>query len=164
MRRDQGEARINRLAHRDERGGAQPDAQHQRQDAKGAEPAVAHDLELARRVAAAGEPVGGVGEPVLVQAPGQCDPGEDGEERRRPIAEADQLRREIGKGRDRADPGAGERKRPSRIGEPPAILGRCRHRHAGKERDRGGKAGDNAAPPGRGLLGTGHRPTIADLF
>ena len=57
-----------------ERRGAQPDAEDEREDAVGAVPAVAHDRQLLLAVAAAAEPVGGVGEPVLVQRAGERKP------------------------------------------------------------------------------------------
>ena len=75
--------RRPRAGDRGERRGAQADAENERQYAEDAAAAVAHDGELLGRVIAAAEPVGGVGEPILVQRAGDEHAGPDGDQRRR---------------------------------------------------------------------------------
>src|SRR6202008_3971733 len=68
---DQGEDRLERIA--DLRQGGDADGQHeaQRQRAVAADPAVLQDRQPLLAAAAAAQAVGGVGEPVLVQAAGR---------------------------------------------------------------------------------------------
>ena len=68
---DQRQPDENRIADCRDRGRAQPDAEHERDNAVGAMSAVAHDRQLALAVTAAAEPVGRVGEPVLMQRAGR---------------------------------------------------------------------------------------------
>lgn len=124
MRRDQREPSVERLAELGQRRGAQAYAQQQCKGAECAEPAIAHDGELGFAVTAAAKSVDGVGEAVLVKRAGQQETGQHGQERPRPVAEAEELCREEDKGPDRADTGPDERKGPGR-GREPSVRVRC---------------------------------------
>jgi hypothetical protein len=92
---DQGEAGVDYVAHISECRGAQRHAQHDRQHADGALPAVPHDRELCFAIAAPKETVGGVGEPVLVQSSRKDEPGQSSRDGRPPLRNrwfADSLR------------------------------------------------------------------------
>jgi len=91
MSRDQSEAGVDHVAEADECRCAQQHAREDRQHAKGAVPAVAHNRELLFPIEAPKKPVGGVGETIFVQCSGQSETGKHRQQRRRPIPEANQL-------------------------------------------------------------------------
>src|SRR3954447_21568808 len=107
MRSAQCERDGPRIGDRRERAPAQAERQDQRADAIGADPAVAHDLELALAGAAAAEPVGGIGKAVLVQRAG--DEGGRGQRE-----QGGKVRRQTQQARDLVDQGAGKADQHSR--------------------------------------------------
>ena len=136
---DQRQPDENRIADRRDRGRAQSDAEHQRDDAVSAMRAVAHDRELALAIPAAAEPVGRVGEPVLVQRAGRGDAGGDREQRGRPDRQAEQPGDKKRDGAQRADAASDQRESPAGSGDR-AGLGRLRRerksgQHAGGDRE-----------------------------
>ncbi len=163
MRRDQRETRVDHVTDAGERGGPQQHAQNDRQHTVSALPAVPQDRELFFPIAPPAEPVGGIGEPVLVQRSRQRDPRQHRQQRRRPTREADQLGQQKSERRYAADPGADERKCPGRIGEPP--LARCpRIDRQPREEGRGRqKPGEKARRVAQRTLGTAHSITITGL-
>ena len=137
MRRDQA-LHDERIWQHRERGQPCDKAHHQDQRAIGAEPAVAHDLELRRTVAAAAETVCDIGEAVLVQRAGQDRAGAERKRCRGQIRHADHAQAETKQAHRGPDRGADNRKHPVR---PDEILLhrplRMRHRQPGQEGDRG---------------------------
>src|SRR5712671_3123414 len=105
------------IADRGKRGGAQPDTEHETENAETAVPAVAHDREFRLAVIAAAEPVGGVSKTVLVERARQRDAGEHREPRRHGAAATEQLGDQEGERGEPADPGPNQRKRPARGGD-----------------------------------------------
>nr|WP_265442295.1 hypothetical protein [Bradyrhizobium sp. SEMIA] len=99
---------------RRERAPAQAERQDERADTIGADPAVAHDLELALAGAAATEPVSGIGKSVLVQRTGdqggRSQREQRGEVRRQSDADGDFVDQRAGK----ADQQSGDGERPGR--------------------------------------------------
>ena len=126
------------IRNRRQRGKFRGKTHQQDQRAVGAEPAVAHDLQLGLAVAAAAETVGDVGEAVLVQRAGQDRAGAERQRRRGQIRHADVRRPRQIKSHHRADQRADHRKHPVRAHE---IFRhrplRMRHRQPRQERDRG---------------------------
>src|SRR5258707_9296868 len=113
-----------------QRGGAEPDTEEESENAETAVPAVAHDREFRLAVIAAAEPVGGVGEPVLVERAGQRDADEHREPRRHGTAATEQLGDQEGERSETADAGADQRKRPARGGDRTLF---ARHLDAGRQ-------------------------------
>ena len=91
MSRDQREPRIYRLADPGEGSSTQQHAEYDRHNAESSVSAVAHNHEPLITIMAADKAVGGVGETVFVQCPGQNNTGEHRQECCRPIPEAEQL-------------------------------------------------------------------------
>lgn len=160
----------------EERGqGADPQGQGQDQGRApvGADPAVAHDLQAALPGGAAAEPVGDVGEPVLVQgARGHHQYG-DGERRGQERPEPDPPAAGQDQGRGQGQDQAGQRQHPGQGGEVGAAMrvrlaGQLRHRQAGVEAQAPGEVVEGAAPGPVGLpaglpvhRGLSHPPATA---
>ena len=137
MRRDQTPHDIA-IRQRRERRDFGDKAHHQDQRAIGAEPAVAHDLQLRGGIAAAAETVGDVGKAILVQRAGQ--------ERARPerqrscceIGQAERAQSETEEAHRPADGRADQRKHPVRADEMSGYGAfRMRHRQPGQKGNRG---------------------------
>src|SRR5204863_7968968 len=100
------------------------DAKDRRENGETAMAAVAHDRELGFAIMAPAEPVGGVGQPVLVERAGQRDASENREQRRNGTAAAEQLGEQEGERGHRADAGADQWERPTRGGYHALLAGR----------------------------------------
>ena len=111
----------------------------ERADAVGADPAVAHDVELALARVAAAEAVGGVGEPVLMQAAGDEERRGDRQRRRRPGKQHQSVRDRIDHRRDQPDDKARERKRPGAARHRAVLRRMPRQRQPRQEQDSGGQ-------------------------
>ncbi len=137
VRRDQAWHETGVRNHR-QRGDLGHKTHHQYQRAVGAEPAVAHDLQLCRGIATAAEPVGDIGQAVLVQRAGQDRAHAQGERRHGEVWHADRAQAETDKAHRAADRRADQRKRPLRAGKIHRHRPRrMRHRQPGQEGDRG---------------------------
>ncbi len=122
-----------------QRADAQQKRHRQRANAINADAAVAHDVEFLFARLAAAETVGGIGEPVLMQAAGRGKRRGDGERRGRPRRQAGPVRQRIDDGPDETDEKSGDRKRPGRFRD--AAAG---DRRRAQERQAGAK--DDARP------------------
>jgi len=153
MSGDQRQTGVYGVADPGEGGGAQDNAQHDRHDAESPVPAVAHDRQPLLPIMAADQPVGRVGEAVLVQCSGQDNTAEHRQDGRRPIAEPEQPDEEKSQCRHPADPGADQRKGPGGGGEPLGVAWRWGNRDPSEKGSRHSKLGKYPA--------SGHAVTIA---
>ncbi len=149
VRRDQ--RRRNEAGLGEARDGVGADQQRdgERADAVGADPAVAHDRELPLARVAAAEAVGGVGEPVLMQAAGDEERRGDRQHRRRPGKQHQSVRDRIDQCGDQPDHEARQRKRPG-AARHRAVFGRMpRQRQPRQEHDGGGELAGALREPRR---------------
>src|SRR6185437_9380971 len=134
MRGNQRGGDTGGIAERRQRGGAQADTEDERQHAIGAAAAVAHDGEARDAVAAAEQPVGAVGEPVLMQGAGRRGGGRERQQRGRERRQSQCRRQRIDDGADEADGGADDRESPARLRQRAGrTRRRRRHRQTGQE-------------------------------
>ena len=111
---------------------------HQDERTIGAEPAVEHDLELRRRITATTEPVGDIGQSILVQRTGQDRARAQGQRRRPEVGQPHCPHREIQQSNGAADCCAYHRKHPMRADEIRGLRAIwMRHRQPGQKGHRG---------------------------
>jgi hypothetical protein len=155
---DQGDGGALRRTELPQRDGAQPDREDQGRDAIGTDPRVAHDLELAGPVPAAAEAVRHIGEPVLVQGPGEQHGRRDGDQAR------DQPRKTEHRGEpERAGAGQANPRADQRIGPRGARhVGRLAGREAAQghpgQKARGGLEVGRPFQQGGGQVIGAHQP------
>ena len=114
-----GARAISRPEHRDD----------QRQRAEAADAAVGHDRQRLVAIGAGAEPVGGIGQPVLVQGAGEHDHGDDGDQGRGQGWQAHERGGGIGEAGQQPDDGAHQREGMDRARQIP-------HGHGPVELDR----------------------------
>ena len=131
---DQRPRDRGRIGEACERAHPEQQRQHQRTDPVCADPAVAHDLELAFPRLAAAKTVGGVGQPVFVQTAGHSDRRRDAERGRRPRRQSQPVAERVDRSADEADENTGDRKCPCGARDRAAVNRRGRpERQSGQE-------------------------------
>jgi ABC-2 type transport system permease protein len=156
VRRDQRRRHQSRIVEACQRARPKQDRQDERADAVRADAAVAHDVEFLLAGLAAAEAVRGIGEAVLVQAPGRHERRGDGERGGRPGRQPQPVRHRVGDRTDDADDEAGDRQRPQRLRQRGA-----RDRRGARQRQprRKGNAGRELAE----ALGGPRPPVIREI-